>query len=202
MERMKATWDGSMKEIDSMIKGIADHDSGYQDKCSTQLTEYKKKLTKIHESTTSVSIAVSSTSSQVSIYEKECKEKDDELHQIEVYKKKRVKKCTTERKVEKKTLETLKYDMRSMKKVAKAHISLKSKGTKKKLYLLQQEADSRPRKSLADVRGMVKKTKETASKLQTCLAKSRLDKEKAEKKNDVSLSEEQSEEVHSPAITD
>merc|ERR1719329_722625 len=195
MERMKATWDGSMKEIDSMIKGIADHDSGYQDKCSTELTDYKKKLTQIHESTVSVSTAVKSTSSQVSIYEKECKEKDDELHQIEVYKKKRVKKCTTERKVEKKTLETLKYDMRSMKKVAKAHIHLKSTGTKNRLYLLQQEAASRPRKSLADVRGMVKKTKETASKLQTCLAKASLNKEAA-KKHDVSLSEEQAVELH------
>merc|ERR1719454_2668790 len=198
---MKATWDGSMKEIDSAIKGIADHDSGYQDKCTTQLTEYKQKLTKIHESTTSISIAVSSTSSQVSTYEKECKEKDDELHEIEVTKKRRVKKCTTERKVEKKTLETLKYDMKSMKQVAKAHIHLKSAGTKKKLYLLQQEADSRPRKSLADVRGMVKKTKETASKLQTCLAKSRMDKE-SDKKNDVSLSEEQSVEAHSPIHCD
>merc|ERR1719265_2480811 len=180
-----------MKEINGMIKGIADHDSGYEDKCSTQLTEYKKKLTKIHESTVSISIAVNSTSSEVSIYEKECKEKDEELYEIETTHKKRVKKCTTERKVEKKTLETLKYDMRSMKKVAKAHIHLKSKGAKQKLYLLQQEADSRPRKSLADVRGMVKKTKETASKLQTCLAKSRMEKEK-DKASYVSLSEKQS----------
>jgi putative transposon-encoded protein len=195
MERMHAAWDGSMKEINSMIKGIADHDSASQDTCTTQLTEYKKKLTKIHESSVSISIAVNSTSSEVSIYEKECKEKDEELHEIEVVHQKRVTKCTTERKVEKKTLETLKYDMRSMKKVAKAHIHLKSSGTKKKLYLLQQEEASRPRKSLADVRGMVKKTKETASKLQTCLAKSRIEKEK---KNEVSLAEGNSEEAHSP----
>jgi len=198
MERMNAAWDGSMKEINSMIKGIADHDSASQDTCSTQLAEYKKKLTKIHESSVSISIAVNSTSSEVSIYEKECKEKDEELHEIEVVHHKRVTKCTTERKVEKKTLETLKYDMRSMKKVAKAHIHLKSSGTKKKLYLLQQE-DSRPRKSLADVRGMVKKTKETASKLQTCLAKSRMEKEK---KHEVALSEESSEETHSPLHCD
>jgi len=186
VERMRATWDGSMDEINGMIKGIADHDSASQDTCSTQLIEYKKKLTKIHESTISISIAVNSTSSEVSIFDKECHEKDEELKEIDLVHSKRVTKCTIERRVERKTLETLRYDMKSMKKVARAHIHLKSSGKK---ALLQQESDSHPRRSLADVRGMVKKTKETASKLQTCLAKAHLDK----KKNEVALSEEQSE---------
>jgi len=44
VERMKATWDGSTNEINNMIKGIADHDSASQDTCSTQLSEYKKKI--------------------------------------------------------------------------------------------------------------------------------------------------------------
>merc|ERR1740117_340097 len=186
VERMRATWDGSMDEINGMIKGIADHDSASQDTCSTQLIEYRKKLTKIHESTISISIAVNSTSSEVSIFDKECHEKDEELKEIDLVHSKRVTKCTIERRVERKTLETLRYDMKSMKKVARAHIHLKSSGKK---ALLQQESDSHPRRSLADVRGMVKKTKETASKLQTCLAKAHLDK----KKNEVALSEEQSE---------
>jgi len=188
VERMKATWDSSMDEINGLISGIADHDSASQDTCSTQLIEYKKKLTKIHESTISISIAVNSTTSQVSIFDKECHEKDEELKEIETVHLKRVKKCTTERRVEKKTLETLRYDMTSMKKVARAHIHLK------KSMLLQQQTESPPRRSLADVRGMVKKTKETASKLQTCLAKAHLDN----KKSDVSLSEENSEDASPP----
>lgn len=120
------------------------------------------------------------------------------MHEIDTVHQKRVKKCTIERTVEKKTLTTLRYDMSSMKKVSRANIHLKSSASAKKLYLLQQEAASHPRKSLADVRGMVKKTKETASKLQTCLAKSRLEKDKGNA-SDVSLSEKQSiEEVSHP----
>jgi len=125
VERMKATWDGSTNEINNMIKGIADHDSASQDTCSTQLSEYKKKLTHIHESTISISIAVNSTASEVSIFDKECKEKDEELHEIDTVHQKRVKKCTIERTVEKKTLTTLRYDMSSMKKVSRANIPLK-----------------------------------------------------------------------------
>lgn len=189
VERMKATWDGSMDEINGLISGIADHDSASQDTCSTQLLEYKKKLTKIHESTISIQIAVNSTTSEVSIYDKECKEKDEELHEIEITHSKRVKKCTTERKVEKKTLETLRYDMKSMKKISRAHIHLK----KSNYALLQQDAASHPRRSLADVRGMVKKTKETASKLQTCLAKAALNKKE---ENEVSLEEEEHSPIH------
>merc|ERR1719272_699877 len=110
-----------MDEINNMITGIVDHDSASEDTCSTQLTEYKNKLTKIHESTISISVAVKSTSSEVSIFQKECKEKDEELEEIELVHQKRVKKCTTERSVQKKTLETLRYDMTEMKHVAKAH---------------------------------------------------------------------------------
>merc|ERR1719182_562273 len=101
---MTSSWDNSVYELNNVIGSIIDHSSSSEDKCSTQLMEYKQQLSVTHESTIQLSTAVQSTMSEVSIFDKECKEKNDELNEVEVVKVTKLKKCTTEKSVSKKTL--------------------------------------------------------------------------------------------------
>lgn len=201
MERMEASWDDSVSEINALIGSIIDHESSSEDTCSTQLLEYKSSLTKIHESTTTISVEVNSTASQIAIFEKECKEKNEELNEIEIVEKKKVKKCVTERSVQTKTLETLRYDMKEMQHISKAHIHLKAgesvsdrfpthvggpgtyPGRPGPYGLLETDEESNVGSSpleppsherVANVKSMVQKTKDMASKVATCMAKAKL----------------------------
>jgi len=126
MERMEASWDDSVSEINSLIGSIIDHESSSEDTCSTQLMEYKTSLTSIHESTTTIAVEVNSTASQIAIFEKECREKNEELNEVEIVERKKITKCVTERTVQTKTLETLRYDMQEMRHIAQAHIHLQA----------------------------------------------------------------------------
>jgi len=65
MERMDASWEDSVSEINNLIGSIIDHESSSEDTCSTQLLEYKNSLTTIHESTIAISVEVNSTASQI-----------------------------------------------------------------------------------------------------------------------------------------
>jgi len=196
MERMEASWEDSVSEINNLIGSIIDHESSSEDSCSTQLLEYKNMLTTIHESTTSIAVEVNSTASQIAIFDKECKEKNEELNEIEVVDRKKITKCVTERSVQVKTLETLRYDMQEMRHVAQAHIHLQAGETASDRFpprkypshaLLEtnqsssavgavgsalQEPPSHER--VANVKSMVQKTKDMASKVSTCMAKAKL----------------------------
>merc|ERR1719223_1106073 len=99
-----------------------DHSSSSEDKCSTQLMEYKQQLSTIHESTMSLSTEVETTMSQVSMFNKECKEKNDELNEIEAMEQTKMQKCATEKAFSKKTLETLRYDLHEIQQFVRADI--------------------------------------------------------------------------------
>merc|ERR1711871_952596 len=91
--------------------------------------EYKQQLSVTHESTIQLSTAVQSTMSEVSIFDKECKEKNDELNEVEIVKETKLKKCTTEKQVSKRTLETLRVDMHEMQHVVRAHVHIQAGST-------------------------------------------------------------------------
>lgn len=185
MERMEASWDDSVSEINSLIGSIIDHESSSEDTCSTQLMEYKTSLTSIHESTTTIAVEVNSTASQIAIFEKECREKNEELNEVEIVERKKITKCVTERTVQTKTLETLRYDMQEMRHIAQAHIHLQageSAGDRFPTHrhaLLETDEEHEPpsHERVANVKSMVQKTKDMASKVSTCMAKSKLAQE-------------------------
>jgi len=192
MERMEASWDDSVSEINTLIGSIIDHESSSEDSCSTQLLEYKSSLTKIHESTTTIAVEVNSTASQIAIYDKVCKEKNEELNEIEVLERKKIRKCVTERSVQTKTLETLRYDMQEMQHISRAHIHLQAGASvsdrfpthRHALLETDQELNSSnvgaslheppSHERVANVKSMVQKTKDMASKVSTCMAKAKL----------------------------
>lgn len=197
--KMTSSWDSSVNELNNVIGNIIDHSSSSEDKCSTQLMEYKQQLTVTHESTMQLSTAVQSTMSEVSIFDKECKEKNDELNEVEVVEQTKLKKCTTEKTVSKKTLETLRYDLHEMQHFVRAHIRLQPGQTPQNQfpssvpysqtnqnrypstvpYLLQTSAFGEnpsphgvPSQERVDqVQSMVQQTKDIAAKVTTCMAK-------------------------------
>jgi len=194
--KMTSSWDSSVNELNNVIGNIIDHSSSSEDKCTTQLMEYKQQLTVTHDSTMQLSTAVQSTMSEVSIFNKECKEKNDELNEVEVVEQTKLKKCTTEKTTSKKTLETLRYDLHEMQHFA--HIRLQQGQTSPSRfpsavpygqtnqnrypsavpYLLQTSASGEdthevPSKERVDqVQSMVQQTKDIAAKVTTCMAKS------------------------------
>jgi len=191
--KMSSSWDNSVYELNNVIGNIIDHSSSSEDKCSTELMEYKQQLIVTHESTIQISTAVQSTMSEVSIFDKECKEKNDELNEVEAVEQTKLKKCTTEKTVSKKTLETLQYDMHQMQHFVRAHIHLQPVQTQNRYpsaapyspgttysssapYLIQtgvSNADPHepPSQERVDqVQSMVQQTKSIAEKVNTCMA--------------------------------